>query len=329
MVFIALKELVEFSPQQEIILNLLFRPWSNNTQLALQNCLTLILKIKKHLSIHKNDNLLALEYLYRFNEVFNALDSLNYKYSYITSINALYSIYNELLSLETLDFKGEPLKGLQIMGMLESRVLDFETVIITSVNEGVLPSGKSNNSFIPYDVKIENKLPTYKEKDAVYTYHFYKLIQRAKNVHILYNTEPDVINGDEKSRFIAQLEIEGIHNIQHNIVTPVTPKITTDLKVISKTDEVISVIKSISEKGFSPSSLTSYIRNPLDFYYRKILGIQDFNDVEETVASNTLGTVVHNTLEDFYKPLIGKLLTVEILKGLKSKIEKLLALTNC
>jgi len=85
--------------------------------------------------------------------------------------------------------------------MLESRVLDFETVIISSVNEGILPAGKSNNSFIPFDVKLENKLPTYKEKDAVYTYHFYRLLQRAKNIYILYNTEADVLTGGEKSMF--------------------------------------------------------------------------------------------------------------------------------
>ena len=79
------------------------------------------------------------------------------------------------------------------MGMLESRVLDFETVVIVSVNEGILPAGKTNNSFIPFDVKLENNLPTYKEKDAIYTYHFYRLLHRAKNIHLIYNTEPDAL----------------------------------------------------------------------------------------------------------------------------------------
>ncbi len=211
------------------------------------------------------------------------------------------------------------------MGMLESRVLDFDTVIISSVNEGILPSGKSNNSFIPFDVKIENNLPTYKEKDAVYTYHFFRLLQRAKNVFILYNTEPDAFNGGEKSRFITQLEIEGIHNIKYTLVSPIVPVQTPVLNTINKSDLVMKRIKEVAEKGFSPSSLTSYIRNPLDFYYQKILKVKQYEDVEETVASNTLGTVVHNTLEDFYEPLIGGFLTVDILKGLKSKIEKTVA----
>jgi len=324
LVFIDLKDLLKLVSQQEqrLLLSLLFRPWSNNSDFSLQNCLILIIKIKEHLSVYKNDNLMALEYLYRFNEVFNSLSSLNSKYSYISSISSLYGIYKELLSVETLDFQGEPLKGLQLMGMLESRVLDFETVIITSVNEGVLPSGKSNNSFIPYDIKLENDLPTYKEKDAVYTYHFYRLIQRAKKVFILYNTEPDVINGGEKSRFITQLEVEGIHNIQHKIVTPLTPKIVNTLMSVTKTDDVISSLKLMSAKGFSPSSLTNYIRNPLDFYYQKVLGIKDLKNVEETVAANTLGTVVHNTLEDLYKPLEGVLLTIDLVKTMKGKIEE-------
>ena len=320
LVFLSLEDLVELTPECKTLLNLLFKNCNNNVSFVLKNSLTLILKIKDALTKNKDQNVLALEYLYRFDEVFNSLSDLNSKYNYITTINSLYSIYAELLTVETLDFKGEPLKGLQIMGMLESRVLDFETVIITSVNEGILPSGKSNNSFIPYDVKLENNLPTYKEKDAVYTYHFYRLIQRAKNIFIIYNTEPDVINGGEKSRFIAQLEVENIHDIQHRIVTPITPKITNTLKSIPKTDDVISILKSLAEKGLSPSSLTNYIRNPLDFYYQKVLGIKDTNDVEETVAANTLGTVVHNTLEDLYKPLEGLILNIDLVKNMKEKV---------
>jgi ATP-dependent helicase/nuclease subunit B len=207
------------------------------------------------------------------------------------------------------------------MGMLESRVLDFETVIISSVNEGILPSGKTNNSFIPFDVKVENNLPTYKEKDAVYAYHFYRLLQRAKNVYILYNTEIDALKGGEKSRFITQLEIEGIHKIKHTIVSPNVPIVEKKLKQIPKTSLVIEALKKLALKGFSPSSLTNYMRNPIDFYYEKVLGIRQFDAVEENIAANTLGSVIHNTLEDFYKPLEGDLLTLNHLKIFKTKIK--------
>ncbi|MDD7884816.1 PD-(D/E)XK nuclease family protein [Flavivirga sp. 57AJ16] len=304
------------------LIDLLFSNWDKSIDTALNNCSQLILYIKNYLDDKKASNLLSLEYLFRFNELFNELSRLNTAYHHIKDISTLYSVYKELLSSETLDFQGEPLQGLQIMGMLESRVLDFETVIISSVNEGILPSGKTNNSFIPFDVKIENNLPTYKEKDAVYTYHFYRLLQRAKNVYLLYNTEADILTGGEKSRFITQLELEGIHHINHQIIAPQVPIIKTPLNSIEKTNPVLNELKIVAQKGFSPSSLTNYIRNPIDFYYQKILKIKEHDSVEETVAANTLGTVVHNTLEDFYKPLVGTFISVEIIKKLKANIVK-------
>jgi ATP-dependent helicase/nuclease subunit B len=321
LVYITINELNPLAgPHKELIAKL-FKPWNDNPENALKNCSNLIFKMKANFDTNKQNNGLELEYLYRFSVLFNQLSELNDNYKYLNSISALHSVYTELLSTETLDFKGEPLEGLQIMGMLESRVLDFETVIISSVNEGILPSGKTNNSFIPFDVKLENNLPTFKEKDAVYTYHFYRLLQRAKNVYILYNTEIDTLKGGEKSRFITQLEIEGIHKIKHTIASPKVPIIEKQLTHISKTPSVLEKLKALSFKGFSPSSLTNYIRNPIDFYFDKILGIKEFEDVEENIAANTLGSVIHNTLEDFYKPLEGDFLTIEHLKVFKKQIE--------
>ncbi len=322
LVYLTVERLKILAENSKDLIDLLFSNWKQSVSKALNNCSQLILHIKNYLDDKKDSNLLSLEYLFRFNELFNELSRLNTEYNHIKDISTLHSVYKELLSSESLDFQGEPLQGLQIMGMLESRVLDFETVIISSVNEGILPSGKTNNSFIPFDVKIENNLPTYKEKDAVYTYHFYRLLQRAKNVYILYNTEADILTGGEKSRFITQLELEGIHHINHQIIAPQVPVIQTALNVVEKTDAVLNELKKVAYKGFSPSSLTNYIRNPIDFYYQKILKIKEHDNVEETVAANTLGTVVHNTLEDFYKPLVGSFISVEIIKKLKTNIVK-------
>jgi ATP-dependent helicase/nuclease subunit B len=314
-------QIIAIAPEHKNNLELLFGTWNDQPVKAIESVLVLIFKLKDHYTKSKNNHLLALEYLYRFSEIFNHLKRLNSNYSYITSVKTLQSLYKELLSLETLDFRGQPLKGLQIMGMLESRVLDFETVIIVSVNEGVLPAGKTNNSFIPFDVKIENALPTYKEKDAVYTYHFYRLLQRAKNAYIIYNTEPDVLSGGERSRFITQLEFEAYHSLDHKIVIPETPQMTPQLLSVQKTSEIISNLKTVAAKGFSPSSLSQYIRNPIDFYNQKILGVKDETLLEETVAANTFGSIVHNTLEAFYKPLIGKVLEPFMLTELKPKID--------
>ena len=319
--YLSIHKLKTLADTKSELIELLFGSWQNNSEIALKKCASLILEIKSVLDQNKSENLLALEYLYRFNVVFNELNTLNTTYSYVNNISVLFGLYKELLKSETLDFKGEPLKGLQIMGMLESRVLDFETVIITSVNEGILPAGKSNNSFIPFDVKLENEMPTYKEKDAVYTYHFYRLLQRAKDVHIIYNTEPDVLNGGEKSRFITQLDIDDTHDISHHIVSPKVPVTNQHLIEITKSPDVIERLKRYSKSGFSPSSLTNYIRNPIAFYYEKILGIKQYEDVEESVALNTLGTIIHNTLEDFYKPLEGFDLTQETINKMVLQID--------
>src|SRR5690625_5930307 len=105
------------------------------------------------------------------------------------------------------------------MGVLESRLLDFENIILLSVNEGILPSGKSNNSFITYDLKRQYGLPLYTEKDAIYTYHFYRLIQRAKKVWLCYNTDDSGIKGGESSRFVLQLQVEKLANHKITIIT--------------------------------------------------------------------------------------------------------------
>ncbi len=318
--YITPEKLQAISKLNEQSLKLLFSNWNDNPTEAISNCKELILKLKAYFDSDKEKHALALEYLFKFFTVFNELDRLNSEFNHVDNIRTLYGLYKELIKNETLDFQGEPLEGLQIMGMLETRVLDFETVIITSVNEGILPAGKSNNSFIPFDVKLENKLPTYKEKDAVYTYHFYRMLQRAKNIYILYNTEPDVLNGGEKSRFITQLLTENIHNVNHQIVSPRVPVTKKQLRQIPKTPSVITKLDELAVKGLSPSSLTNYIRNPMNFYLEKILGISEYTEVEEHVAYNTLGTVIHNTLEDFYKPLEGRNLTVDSLKKMKNQI---------
>ena len=325
-IYVSTEVIVERFPENvQEIAKLLFTYWKDKPKLAIQNCVTLIRRLKAKLIENREQHLLALEYLYRFNEVFNQLQLLTKQHNYISDIKSLLALYKEIISTETLDFKGEPLQGLQLMGMLETRVLDFKTVILSSVNEGILPSGKSNNSFIPFDLKKQFNLPTYKEKDAVYTYHFYRLLHRAENVYLLYNTEADGLNGGERSRFLMQLETYAMpnHTVTQNVVIPKVPKIEHQLQVVNKESTMLKRIKDIANKGFSPSALTSYIRNPIDFYYQKILGINEYEAVEETVAANTLGTVVHDTLELLYKPFEGKIVTTKDIKEMFKDVEEI------
>jgi len=300
-------------------ISLLFEDMQNKPERIIDNFLTLIQSIRLLEIIKRND--LLLEQLYKFFTLFNQLKDLCNSFTYINNLKSLKHLFKQLVSTETLDFQGNPIEGIQIMGMLESRLLDFETIIITSVNEGVLPSGKSNNSFIPFDLKIKNGLPTYKEKDAVYTYHFYRLLQRAQNVYILYNTEADALEGGERSRLITQLLTdENRTDIRNYIATPAIQPVTKLIEHIEKTKSLIDLIREKAYKGFSPSSLSNYIRNPIDFYKQNLLNINDVLQVEETLAPNTFGTIVHDSLEELYTPLVGMHLTVELLNDICKKV---------
>lgn len=319
---IKLEFLINNTKVNKGLIKLLFKSWSDNVDIAISNSKELITQIRNSLLI-KGDGILTVEHLFRFNEIFNELFVLKKKFKFINSITILFDLFQDIVRNERLKFNSESFSKIQIMGLLESRVLDFETVIISSVNEGVLPSGNTENSFIPFDVKIDNNIPTYKEQDAIYSYHFYRLIQRAKNVHLIYNTEVDALKGGEKSRFIRQIEFEGIHKINQIIINSYTPKNEENLIEISKTNEIINDLKNLAKKGFSASSILSYIREPLTFYYKKILKIPDELRVEETIESNTLGTVIHESLKEIYKPLIHKFITVEYLKAQLKKLDKI------
>ncbi|PQJ81014.1 PD-(D/E)XK nuclease family protein [Polaribacter porphyrae] len=270
------------------------------------------------------DNVDALEkeHLFRFYKIFNQLKSFEERYQYFPDLKTLALFFKQLVASENLSFQGEPLKGLQLMGMLETRVLDFETIILVSTNEGILPANSQQNSFIPFDVKVEFGLPTYREKDAIFSYHFFRLLQRAKNVFIVYNTEHDAFGSGEKSRFVSQLEMMR-DDIVHKIVSPkvVTEKI--ELKEIEKDNSTLDALKILAKKGISPSALTNYLHNPIAFYKQKVLKLKEFDDVEETVAYNTLGTVVHETLDELYTPIINKFLTVAHIDEMKKQTKKL------
>ena len=306
--FITHKKLFELNENKSELFSLLFQKWENGSIAVLESISSLLQTIKNNLNNDVEDEKITKAFVYAIFKVINKLINYYSKHQHIDKIDTLYAIYKQVIDLAEVSFEGEPLNGLQIMGVLESRVLDFETVIVTAMNEGKFPAGKSMNSFIPYDVKREFGLPTYKEKDAIYTYHFYHLMQRAKNIYLIYNIDSEGLDAGEKSRFITQLEFEKQpnHTITHEIYNAVLPDIAYTPIQIPKSESVLLRLKEIAEKGFSPSALTSYIRNPIDFYFQKILHIREVEEVEENIALNTLGTIIHETLKSLYEPFIGK-----------------------
>lgn len=271
-------------------------------------------------------NELDKEYLYRFGLLLTQLKEELYGFNQIKDFKTLNILYNRLLQNETISFVGEPLEGLQIVGLLETRLLDFKNIIMTSVNDGILPPGRVENSFIPYDIRREMGLNTFAENDAVFAYHFYRLLQRAESVWLLYNSEPDALGSGEKSRFITQIEIESGHEIQFEIAAPAFSASPKEELSIEKTQSVMDALDHWAESGISPSSLSSYLRNPIEFYQQKVLKLAEFEEAEETVGARVLGNIVHKSLEELYKDLLRKVLLPSdiqpLLENLQTVVEK-------
>lgn len=213
-------------------------------------------------------------------------------------------------------FVGEPLDGLQVMGVLESRGLDFGNLIITSFNEGVFPKKSNQNSFIPYNLRKAFGLPTFEIHDAITSYNFYRLIHRAKNISFVYDTRTDGSQSGEVSRFIHQLNYHYGVNIESESVNyDISFGDSTSISA-RKTPEVIAKLnKFLSDdedrKFLSASSVKSYIDCPLQFYLTRIEKLDEGDEVKETIEDSMFGTLFHAVMEYIYKPMCGSVITAE------------------
>lgn len=313
-----------FKPLEQSLQINLFKDYSHEIPELLKITSQLIDLVRKEGESVLSD--LDREILYYLSSSFKRLQELVNSHSIDFSIDSILILFKEIVGTESVSFIGEPLGGLQIMGVLESRTLDFEQVIISSVNEGVLPSGKTQNSFIPFDIKLKFNLPSYKEKDSIFAYHFYRLLQRANKVSILYNTKVDQLQGGERSRFIEQLLHEmpnknSAITINHHVVAPDLLEERETVVSIEKNQEIISKVENHLKNGFSPSALNTYLSCPLDYYYKYILGLKEKEDLEEKIEDSTFGTIIHNVLEELYSPMLGKLMDKKALEVAKKALE--------
>ncbi|MGV6860613.1 MAG: PD-(D/E)XK nuclease family protein [Putridiphycobacter sp.] len=254
-------------------------------------------------SNHKD---LELELLYHFSKGIERFKKIWVKYPYPLDLKSFKKLFDQFWQNQSLSFLGNPIEGVQIMGVLESRTLDFENVIITSLNEGNLPQSNFNNSLIPYELKRHHQLPVESDRDAIFAHHFYRLLHQAKNLFFIYNSSPDGFSNSEKSRFITQIENElnlskVAHNIQH--FTYSAEDLQSDISETSYqlTESVEQKLDQLFQKGLSPSALNTFINCPLDFYYKYVLGLREDNEVEENVEASTFGTFIHEVLEQVFK----------------------------
>ena len=253
-----------------------------------------------------------LESIHLFLTLFYQLDHQLRTHSFITKMSELRAIYNAQIGTHKLSFSGEPLEGLQIMGMLETRLLDFDTVILTQANEGILPAKSIDDSWIPYDMKKQYGLPTRDEKNAIFSYHFFRLMYRAKKVYILYDGQDEGLGGGEISRFVRQWTFHNPakHNISFYTQKAALNTTPNSQIIIPKTESLRKSLAIMGEKGLSATALSNYILDPIRFYNNSILRISETEELEESMTYQSLGTAIHNALEELYEPYVGKELTI-------------------
>lgn len=230
----------------------------------------------------------------------------------------------KVLSATNIPFHGEPAIGMQVMGVLETRNLDFRHLVLLSVNEGQLPKSGGDSSFIPYNLRKAFGMTTIEHKIAVYAYYFYRLLQRAERITLMYNTSSDGLNRGEWSRFMLQFLIEWPHPITRQFLEAGQSPQGTSPIIVEKTPDVMRRMQSLFDvranpkAKFSPSALNYYLDCPLKFYYRYVAGLSAPDEVSAEIDSATFGSIFHYAAEHIYKDLTthGKVIHKEALETL-------------
>lgn len=253
------------------------------------------------------DHILQTEAYYLMSTLLARLRNIAVSGRLEVSVIMLRRIVRQIVRQATIPFQGEPIAGLQILGVLETRCLDFEHIIMLSVNEGTLPQKSNDNSFIPYLLRKAFGLTTPERRTAVYAYYFYRLIQRARRLRLLYNTSSEGMVQGEMSRFMTQLLVESPLEIQHRVLTSTQTTLVRVPTAMEKPANLIELLtpirQGVREKypKLSPSAVNTYLRCQLLFYYQYVAKYREPDPDPEVIQPNTLGSVFHNTAERIYK----------------------------
>ncbi|WP_321437454.1 PD-(D/E)XK nuclease family protein [uncultured Bacteroides sp.] len=295
--------------KQDEFLGLLFTPQLGNMNLC--NYLTSVLKeVAKIYHAEKNSedvfNQLYRESLFKSFTVITRFGSLIDSGDLTVQTETFRRLLNKVLTASNIPFHGEPAIGMQVMGVLETRNLDFENLVMMSLNEGQLPKGSGDSSFIPYNLRKAFGMTTIEHKNAVYAYYFYRLMQRAENITLMYNTSSDGLNRGEWSRFMLQFLIEWPHEISREYVEAgQSPQVPVEI-TIEKSQEVMKRlqnfydIRSNKKAQFSPSALNTYMDCRLKFYYTYVAALRPKPEVSPEIDSAMFGTIFHRSAELIY-----------------------------
>jgi hypothetical protein len=231
-----------------------------------------------------------------------------------------FRLLKRLIDTIAIPFRGEPLSGLQVMGVLETRALDFDRLIILSMNEGIFPQKKAAASFIPYNLRRGFDLPAYEHQDSVWAYHFYRLIYRASRVSLLYDSRNNGLQTGETSRFIHQLHYHYEAPMRKKLAVYNVPSSRTKPIRIEKTAAVVERLAAFrkgGERAISASAINTWLDCPLKFYFSLVEDIQEEEEVSETVESSIFGSILHKVMEDLYQPFRGKIATADSLNAIR------------
>lgn len=266
---------------------------------------------------------LEKEFLYQYDTTINKLNTLCKTEK--MSPDTFFRLLQKISAGTKVSFKGEPLSGLQIMGVLETRGLDFENIIILTVNEGVFPAGKPTETFIPYNLRMGFGLSVSEHRDSITAYYFYRLIARAKRVFLIYDTRAEGLRTGEVSRFVYQLKYQYLHKssslLNENTVSYKIYPGNSNTINISKTGEVYEKLMSFTKDGgeaLSASALNTYIDCPLKFYLTYVERLEEDEEVLEDLDAASYGTIYHDIMHGIYMRLKGKNVTRDILTALKN-----------
>lgn len=269
-------------------------------------------------NLSQNSDLIEFRMLAYFREQLDELSRLISKYGVTMNENTYFTLFERLLAAKRIDLHGSPLKGLQMMGVLETRALDFNKVIIMSVNERIFPRRNYLRTMIPDSLRRGYGLNTESEAEAAYTYYFYRLITGASNVKLLYDNRSASLGAGEVSRFVSQLRY--LHGQGHNLVfsTLELPSDSNDSRVITITKDaaVMALLDEFKPGGnryISASALKTYLTCPLKFYLKEVRRLSTDDDVKPYINAADYGTVVHSVMEHLYKPFEGKAVTAGVI----------------
>ena len=283
------------------------QPTIQNSKLKTQNSIlhhiaTLIKQVG--IATKPEGDPLTQESVFRMYTILNRLATLADSGDLLVDNTTLRRLVSQLVSSSSIPFHGEPVVGVQIMGVLETRNIDFDHLLLLSCNEGNMPKGVNDSSFIPYTIRKAHHLTTIDNKVALYSYYFHRLLQRARDITIAYNNSTDNGHTGEMSRFMLQLLVESGQKINHysltakNHPTPLMPK------PIQKDETTLSKLQQIS--SLSPSALNTYIRCPLAFYYQYIAHIQEPHPDPETIDNRLFGNIFHRAAYLIYKDITDR-----------------------